>query len=319
MISAGTLVTIDPSLLITMGTSLERAVSDAPWLSYAATVFGIDTPLRLGHWLGQIMTETGQGNLMSEVGQSSSTGGRGWIQLTGRLNRSGYTNYLARPTRTDRDRVPYVDVRNNLSALTRLPHRTHSAGYYWRHPYVDTAGRPQESSLADSIADQGMTERLVRRITTEVVRPGTPRHSERWENSERAYELVRAGRASFTRCPGGRCPDLAGISPPGDEAAGSNLFWPGGGAGSRYSQLTPATFGSLWSNVGLPELAGSALAFLGLGGVLATGDDGGTVQCVTAPCIQPDAPGTIAGVPTPVVVGGVAIAAGLVAAALTQD
>lgn len=191
-------VTITPDFLRGVGVNATVAESDAPWLSYAATIFGIDTPERVAHWFGQILHESGRGRHFAELrSRFASSGlrykGRGWPQLTNDFNYRAYQTYLARTIRPDRERVPFADVMARPQLIEQLPHRTHCAGWYWM------------SERTNRFADLGVTREQVLNITARVWRPHRDAYhtATRWRDAQLAYTLIQDGLVMFDGAPVG--------------------------------------------------------------------------------------------------------------------
>lgn len=197
-------VSVTPSLLVGLGVPLSVAESDAPWMSYCCTIFEINTPNRLAHFLGQCVKECNYGKNFVEIGagtgrRTSNRTGYGWAQLTSHRNQDAYTSYLQSESRPDVDYVPRENVRDNPYALAELPWRVHSAAWYWKNDYKN----------ANQYADRGVTRDQVRNVVAHVWRPLDCYYKDgrlvgscatvapRFDIAKRAKRLIDAGRAGF--------------------------------------------------------------------------------------------------------------------------
>lgn len=206
-------VDIEPSALVACGVPLRIAESDAPHLSLAATLFGINTVQRLAHWFGQIVYESSYGRSFAEGPSryASSRGiyrGRGWPQLTGewagpRNNRrpdapgnyEEYRRYLARRDRPEYALVPYAEVVRRPELVEQLPYRAHAAGWYW---WKENTNR---------YADAGFSRDHVERIIRNIWRPAASAFAtdRRWEIAQTAYRVLSNGGVRLTPCEGASC------------------------------------------------------------------------------------------------------------------
>lgn len=121
------------------GASEGDALTYAPSLLETANVYRINTPLRLAHWLAQLMHESGNLKYSEELasgaayegnrglgnnkpGDGKRFKGRGLIQLTGRYNYTRYSRHSNDPA-----------LLNEPERLARFPLSVDSAGWFWCH------------------------------------------------------------------------------------------------------------------------------------------------------------------------------------------
>lgn len=115
----------------------EKAANYGPALLETAIKYGINTPLRLAHFLAQIGHESGSLKYTEELasgaayegrkdlgntqpGDGRRYKGRGLIQITGRYNYSRYGKV-----------VPPADLVNRPERLAEMPYSVDSAGWFW--------------------------------------------------------------------------------------------------------------------------------------------------------------------------------------------
>lgn len=140
----GLLIQADPTI------TLENAANYGPVLLETALKYQINTPLRLGHFLAQILHESGSLKYTEELasgaayegrkslgntqrGDGRRYKGRGVIQLCGRANYARYGKFN-----------PAADPVNHPERLATLPYSCDSAGWFW------VRGTPHDlSRLAD--------------------------------------------------------------------------------------------------------------------------------------------------------------------------
>ena len=140
---SGLLIQADASI------SPENAANYGPTLLATALKYQINTPLRLAHWLAQLLFESGSLKYTEELASGSayenrrSLGntqrgdgrrykGRGLIQITGKYN---YNRY---------DKFAGFDALAHPERLATLPYAVDSAGWFWAH------GTPQNlNNIAD--------------------------------------------------------------------------------------------------------------------------------------------------------------------------
>lgn len=148
-------IPILPAMLRAVGVSSARAHEAAPHLSAAAARYGIDTPVRLAHWLAQLLHESEALHYTRELASGSAYEGRadlgntrpgdgplykgrGFIQITGRANYTRYRDALRRrdPVAPDVVAAPHV--------VEAVPYASDSAGWFWRE------GNGDLNALADA-------------------------------------------------------------------------------------------------------------------------------------------------------------------------
>jgi putative chitinase len=131
------LSTVTPTLLRQLGVPPTRADKYAPALDAAARRYGIDTPLRLAHWLSQVLHESAMLRYTVESasgwayenrkdlgnttpGDGPRFRGRGFIQLTGRRNYADYSAHVGR------------DLTLEPQLVADLPYCADVAGWFWK-------------------------------------------------------------------------------------------------------------------------------------------------------------------------------------------
>lgn len=219
-----TLVQINPAALLAVHSpsrgfriTLEVAERDASLLGAAATIFSIDNPLRLAHWLGQIAYESAGGALLVEgrsrfVSSGLRYKGRGWTQLTNDFNYEAYRDYLSLANRPDQHIAPFEDVLRYPQRVAELPWAVHSAGWYFGagagSPFATRNGQPRG---AFNLADSGMSLEISDAITRYVLRPNRDARissrQARFELSASALRVIEQGGVTFTPCSGAGCLD----------------------------------------------------------------------------------------------------------------
>ncbi len=139
----GLLIQADPTI------TLENAANYGPQLLETALKYQIKTPLRLAHWLAQVLHESGslkyteelasgaayernKGLGNTQLGDGRRYKGRALIQITGRYNYSRYGKFAGE------------DFLSHPELLAKLPYSVDAAGWFWAH------GTPQNlNSIAD--------------------------------------------------------------------------------------------------------------------------------------------------------------------------
>lgn len=123
------------TVALQMGFRADQALA----LEQACIRFGIDTPRRKSHFLGQVAHESAVGRYMEEIasgrayegradlgntqpGDGVRFKGRGLIQLTGRANYATYSQDIYGDDRAVRD----------PAMVARLPDAALAAGWFWR-------------------------------------------------------------------------------------------------------------------------------------------------------------------------------------------
>ena len=140
---SGLLIQADASI------SPENAANYGPTLLATALKYQINTPLRLAHWLAQLLFESGSLKYTEELASGSayenrrSLGntqrgdgrrykGRGLFQITGKFNYNRYGKFAG------------FDAVAHPERLATLPYAVDSAGWFWTH------GTPQDlNRIAD--------------------------------------------------------------------------------------------------------------------------------------------------------------------------
>ena len=140
---SGLLIQADASI------SPENAANYGPTLLATALKYQINTPLRLAHWLAQLLFESGSLKYTEELASGSayenrrSLGntqrgdgrrykGRGLFQITGKFNYNRYGKFAG------------FDAVAHPERLATLPYAVDSAGWFWAH------GTPQDlNRIAD--------------------------------------------------------------------------------------------------------------------------------------------------------------------------
>lgn len=148
------------TVALRMGFRADQALA----LEQACILFGIDTPLRVAHFLAQVAHESGTGQWMRELwgptptqkryegradlgntqtGDGRRFAGRGLIQLTGRANYTAYSQAL------------YGDMRvvSDPTLVAVLPDAALAAGWFWG-PYKHI----------NPLADRDNLEAVTRRV-----------------------------------------------------------------------------------------------------------------------------------------------------------
>ena len=140
-----------PGLLIQASASVspENAANYGPPLLDTALRYQINTPLRLSHWLAQLLFESGSLKYTEELasgaayenrrslgntqpGDGRRYKGRGLFQITGKHNYSRYGKFAG------------FDAVAHPERLASLPYAVDSAGWFWAH------GTPQDlNRIAD--------------------------------------------------------------------------------------------------------------------------------------------------------------------------
>jgi len=155
-----------------MGVDAKRAIAYVPWLQAAADKYQINTPLRVVHWLAQIMiesmylrytreiwdgngaqarydTRTDLGNTPECDGDGYKYRGVGLIQTTGKTNIEATLAALGLPP-------------DQIDLLARPEWAAMSAAYYWDSRNLNAIADSTEPPTRDGI------EAAVRRITKRV-------------------------------------------------------------------------------------------------------------------------------------------------------
>lgn len=166
-----------------MGFSAAQALA----LEQSCIRFGINTPLRVSHFLAQTAHESGNGRWMREIwgptpaqrryegradlgntqpGDGARFAGRGLIQLTGRANYTAYSIAM------------FEDLRavNDPDMVAKLPDAAFAAGWFWG-PYKGINAQ----------ADRDDLEAVTRRVNG-----GTNGLADRREKLKLAKSLYRA-------------------------------------------------------------------------------------------------------------------------------
>lgn len=148
------------TIALKMGFRADQALA----LEQACLHFGINTPLRVAHFLAQVAHESGTGRWMREIwgptpaqrryegrkdlgnvqkGDGARFAGRGLIQLTGRTNYTAYSLAL------------YGDMRvvADPTLVASLPDAALAAGWFWG-PYKNI----------NALADRDDLEAVTRRV-----------------------------------------------------------------------------------------------------------------------------------------------------------
>ena len=129
---SGLLIQADASI------SPENAANYGPTLLATALKYQINTPLRLAHWLAQLLFESGSLKYTEELASGSayenrrSLGntqrgdgrrykGRGLFQITGKFNYNRYGKFAG------------FDAVAHPERLATLPYAADSAGWFWAH------------------------------------------------------------------------------------------------------------------------------------------------------------------------------------------
>lgn len=129
-------VVITTSDLHSLGVTTERVVKFIKPLNETILKYNINTPLRLSHFLAQVLHESGNLKYMEEIASGSAYEGRqdlgnthagdgpkykgrGLIQLTGRLAYKKYSDATGK------------DFINNPKDLAQIDNATDSAGWFW--------------------------------------------------------------------------------------------------------------------------------------------------------------------------------------------
>ena len=129
-----------PGLLIQADASIspENAANYGPTLLATAIKYQINTPLRLAHWLAQLLFESGSLKYTEELasgaayegnkglgntqrGDGRRYKGRGLIQITGKYNYNRYGKFAG------------FDAVAHPERLATLPYAVDSAGWFWAH------------------------------------------------------------------------------------------------------------------------------------------------------------------------------------------
>ena len=139
----GLLIQADPTI------TPENAANYGPVLLATALKYQINTPLRLSHWLAQLLHESGSLKYTEELASGAAYEGRKSLgntqpgdgrrykgralpQITGRYNYTRYGKFIGE------------DFLNHPERLATLPYACDSAGWFWVH------GTPQDlNKLAD--------------------------------------------------------------------------------------------------------------------------------------------------------------------------
>lgn len=120
-----------------------KAGTYVPVINKWSSHFGIDTPLRMAHWLAQVAHESGELRYTKELasgkayegradlgntqkGDGVRYKGRGLIQITGRANYQRYADYCG------------YDVVAKPELLEHLPGAVKSAMWYWQTRGLNT-------------------------------------------------------------------------------------------------------------------------------------------------------------------------------------
>lgn len=152
-----TFVTLDDLYGITLHVSKERLTQFVEPLNQGFDRFAINTPLRIGHFLAQVLHESGEFQYQEELatgadyegredlgntqnGDGCRFKGRGLIQVTGRSNYGQISRSLG------------IDYVTNPQRLALLPDCVNSAFWYW--------DSRQLSALADKDDLRGVTYRV---------------------------------------------------------------------------------------------------------------------------------------------------------------
>ena len=128
----GLLIQADPTI------TLENAANYGPTLLATALKYQIKTPLRLAHWLAQLLHESGSLKYTEELasgaayenrrdlgntqrGDGRRYKGRGLPQITGRYNYNRYGKFIGE------------DFLSHPERLAKLPYSVDCAGWFWVH------------------------------------------------------------------------------------------------------------------------------------------------------------------------------------------
>ncbi len=140
---SGLLIQADASI------SPENAANYGPTLLATALKYQINTPLRLAHWLAQLLFESGSLKYTEELASGSayenrrSLGntqrgdgrrykGRGLFQITGKFNYNRYGKFAG------------FDAVAHPERLATLPYAADSAGWFWAHGAAVNLNKPAD-------------------------------------------------------------------------------------------------------------------------------------------------------------------------------
>ena len=186
---------VTPAILEALGCPESRAQKFAVPISQTMGQYGIHTPTKEAHFLGQILTESGLlryteevwgptsaqerydtrtdlGNTPEKDGDGHKYRGRGLIQVTGKANYARFGAHL----RSHHGLTRY-DLVEDPSPVAEEPLNCICAGWYWG------------SRGLNEVADAGVTDEACRRVT-EVVNGGHNHLDMRTNLAKQAHPLL---------------------------------------------------------------------------------------------------------------------------------
>ncbi|NHB94785.1 hypothetical protein C5469_22780 [Photorhabdus cinerea] len=186
--------------------------------------YGIYTPLRIAHFIGQMAAETGrfdsllengseqyfdknygpgtvQGNKLGNnvIGDGTRFKGRGAIHLTGRENYSKYNDF-----RGGINASSFCIEPNNTLLATNAYYAFDAAGYYWssKQKYIKVNGKPVESGKLsiNYWADKGSGYNDAREVTGRINPGHMAFDTVRWPAFEHAWFILNDSIDSVANC-----------------------------------------------------------------------------------------------------------------------